>query len=220
MLQSELFELLERTADAAFCVDEQGAICSWNAAAEKAFRLFTLRGDWQIVFSTPTKPRSSWRPGLHPVSFPPSKRRQTAGQSPISTSKSPVHSGRRIRGDLSTLIFKDGRTHPGPIVQLARDITERKQKEELLHNMLQISKQIVALSDGNGINIRIPFQHSRNRNRAYAPVLRWKQILTQIAKSPGITLQTLRNHLHHINEKLETLNCLQAVMHAMDPRLI
>ena len=37
MLQSELFGLLERTADAAFCVDEQGVIRSWNAAAEKLF---------------------------------------------------------------------------------------------------------------------------------------------------------------------------------------
>src|SRR5678809_1440156 len=37
MLQSELLGLLEKTADAAFCVNEQGEICSWNAAAEKLF---------------------------------------------------------------------------------------------------------------------------------------------------------------------------------------
>src|SRR5438132_10224956 len=37
MLQSELLGLLEKTADAAFCVNEQGDICSWNTAAEKLF---------------------------------------------------------------------------------------------------------------------------------------------------------------------------------------
>jgi PAS domain-containing protein len=37
MLETELFALLERTADAAFCVTEQGEIQSWNKAAEKLF---------------------------------------------------------------------------------------------------------------------------------------------------------------------------------------
>ena len=37
MLQKELLEFLEETADAAFCVNQQGGICSWNAAAEKLF---------------------------------------------------------------------------------------------------------------------------------------------------------------------------------------
>jgi PAS domain S-box-containing protein len=37
MLEAELFALLERTSDAAFCVTEQGEIQSWNKAAEKLF---------------------------------------------------------------------------------------------------------------------------------------------------------------------------------------
>ena len=37
MLQNELLEVLEETADAALCVNQQGEICSWNAAAEKLF---------------------------------------------------------------------------------------------------------------------------------------------------------------------------------------
>ncbi len=37
MLESELFQLLEGTTDAAFAVAEQGEICSWNKAAEKLF---------------------------------------------------------------------------------------------------------------------------------------------------------------------------------------
>ncbi len=37
MRESELFELLEQTADAAFTVADSGEICSWNSAAEQLF---------------------------------------------------------------------------------------------------------------------------------------------------------------------------------------
>ena len=37
MLEGELFTLLEGTADAAFTVDQDGAIRSWNASAERLF---------------------------------------------------------------------------------------------------------------------------------------------------------------------------------------
>src|SRR3954464_5066368 len=37
MLESELFALLEKTADAAYTVTVDGEICSWNAAAERLF---------------------------------------------------------------------------------------------------------------------------------------------------------------------------------------
>ena len=37
MLEAELFALLERTADAAYTVTEDGEIRSWNGAAEELF---------------------------------------------------------------------------------------------------------------------------------------------------------------------------------------
>ena len=37
MLETELFAFLERTADAAFVVTEQGEICSWNKSAQRLF---------------------------------------------------------------------------------------------------------------------------------------------------------------------------------------
>jgi DNA-binding CsgD family transcriptional regulator len=43
---------------------------------------------------------------------------------------------------------------------------------------------------------------------------------SEIARELGITLPTLRNHLHSINEKLRTHNRLEAVMHAMQRGLI
>ncbi len=37
MLENELLELLEHTADAAYTVTEAGEICAWNGAAEGLF---------------------------------------------------------------------------------------------------------------------------------------------------------------------------------------
>ena len=37
MLETELFALLEHTADAAYTVTDVGEICSWNGAAERRF---------------------------------------------------------------------------------------------------------------------------------------------------------------------------------------
>ena len=42
----------------------------------------------------------------------------------------------------------------------------------------------------------------------------------EIARDLGISLQTLRNHLHRINQKLGTHNRLEAVMQAMQSGLI
>jgi DNA-binding CsgD family transcriptional regulator len=42
----------------------------------------------------------------------------------------------------------------------------------------------------------------------------------QVAKELGITLPTLRNHLHSVNQKLRTHNRLEAVLHAMKRGLI
>ena len=37
MLEQELFDFIKAAADAAFSVNEQGEILSWNAAAERLF---------------------------------------------------------------------------------------------------------------------------------------------------------------------------------------
>src|SRR5688572_12177193 len=37
MLETEMFALLEQTADAAYSVTEHGEVCSWNKAAEELF---------------------------------------------------------------------------------------------------------------------------------------------------------------------------------------
>jgi DNA-binding CsgD family transcriptional regulator len=42
----------------------------------------------------------------------------------------------------------------------------------------------------------------------------------EVASTLSISPQTLRNHLHHINQKLRTHNRLEAVMNAIQRKLI
>jgi PAS domain S-box-containing protein len=226
MLQSELLEFLEQTADAAFCVTGQGEICSWSAAAEKLFGYSSSEAIGKSCNRLLQGRGSLGAKGCNPEFYA----RQVADGATVPNFdlEVRVRSGRRIWVDLSTLLFKDGRTHPRLVVHLARDITKRKQEEQLLHSMLQISKQIVAMSggngngngNGNGAGHLVPVSRLSEQEQSILRRFSDGKNSSEIARALGITLQTLRNHLHHVNEKLGTHNRLQAVMHAMHRRLI
>ncbi len=128
--------------------------------------------------------------------------------------------GRKMWLDISTLIFNHGRTHPRLVVHLARDITKRKEQEELLHNLLEVSKQIVVMSDGNGAARPAPVSPLSEQEQRILRLFSEGKNSAEIAQRLGISLQTLRNHLHHANEKLGTRNRLEAVTHAMHRNLI
>jgi len=227
MLQCELLEFLEQTADAAFCVTGQGEICSWSAAAEKLFGYSSSEAIGKSCYRLLQGRGSLGAKGCTPEFYA----RQVAVDGDIVPNvdlEVRIRSGRRIWVNLSTLIFKDGRTHPRLVVHLARDITKRKQEEQLLHGMLQISKQIVAMSggngngngNGNGMGHLVPVSCLSEQEQCILRRFSDGKNSSEIARSLGITLQTLRNHLHHVNEKLGTHNRLQAVMHAMHRKLI
>jgi PAS domain S-box-containing protein len=219
MLQSELLEFLEETADAAFCVNQQGEIRSWNAAAEKLFGYSaseavgkSCHGLLQCCGSLGTK--------LCTREF--YARQATAEHCKIPNFdvKVKVRSGRQIWVDLSTMIFKDGRTHPCLVVHLSRNITERKHNELLLHKLLGLAKQVVAATDGNGIGRPGPVFPLSTQEQSVLRLFSDGKNSAEIARELGISLQTLRNHLHHANDKLGTHSRLQAVMHAMHRKLI
>jgi DNA-binding CsgD family transcriptional regulator len=131
-----------------------------------------------------------------------------------------ARSGDKMWLDLSALIFNHGRTHPRLVVHLARDITKRKQQEDLLHNLLQLSKEIIAMSDSNGAARPAPVSPLSEQEQRILRLFSEGKNSAEIARKLGITLQTLRNHLHHANEKLGTRNRLEAVTHAMHRNFI
>lgn len=206
MLEGELFALLEGTADAAFTVDDQGAIRSWNSSAEKLFGYSS-----EEVLRKRCHEVLKGRCGQAPVCA------VDGCGVPAFDLEVQVASG-RMWVNISTLVYHDPRQHRRLVVHLARDITERKRGEELVRKVLDLSRQLTAVTDGAGRPApaaplseqerRILRSFSKGGNSA------------EIARELGISLQTLRNHLHRINHKLGTRNRLEAVMTAIEKSLI
>lgn len=219
MLQLELLEFLEETADAAFCVNAQGEICFWNASAKDLLGYAVSEAVGKNVHAL-LRCRGALGAKICTRDFYSRQANAEHCKVPNFDVEVRARSGRKVWLDLSTLIFNHGRTHPRLVVHLARDITKRKQQEELLYNMLQISKRIVAMSEGNGAARPAPVSPLSEQEQRILRLFSEGKNSAEIAQKLGISLQTLRNHLHHANEKLGTCNRLEAVTHAMHRNLI
>jgi PAS domain S-box-containing protein len=217
MLEIELFNLLEGTSDAAFAVTDQGEICSWNKAAEKLFG-YTAK-------EAINKTCGSLLQGLGPLgnemcgeNCSICHRAEKHLEIPNFDLQVKIRSGRRLWVSVSILVYENPRNHRRLIVHLAHDITEGKKNEVLLHKMIDVSRQLsniqevalnpVPITPLSEQEIEILRMFSTGKNAA------------EIARRLKITLQTLRNHLHHINQKLHTHNRLEAVTHAMQRKLL
>jgi len=217
MLEVELFSLLEGTADAAFAVSDQGEICSWNKAAEKLFGYGAAEAVGNTCHNL-LKGRGSAGaefPGTCCRMMSSAARRSEIPNFELQVK---VRSGRRVWVNVSTLVFENSRSHRRLIVRLAHDITQDKKNEELLQKMMDVSRQ---LSKIPAVALRPePITPLSEQEREILRSFSMGKNSAEIARRLRITLQTLRNHLHHINQKLHTHNRLEAVTHAMQRKLL
>jgi len=213
MLETELFALLEQTADAAYTVTEGGEICSWNTAAEQLFgypAADVLRRNIDEVFEA----RDAL--GTEALAGGPdaATRRWDRESGGIANFDLEVRtrSRDRIWVNVSTIVFDNRRTGRRLLVRLARDITRRRKKEEMSSRMLELARQLVSLTDDAADHT--PVEPLSEQERRILKLFADGSNPATIARTLGISGQTLRNHLHHINRKLRTHNRLEAVTHA------
>jgi PAS domain S-box-containing protein len=217
MLDRELFELLDHTDDAAFALSDSGEICAWNASAETlfgfareevigrtCFDLLQGRGPLRALICTDY---------CH-------VRDCAAHQRPIPDFDLEVktRAGGRTWVNVSTVVHADRQTGRRLIVHLARDIGPRKRTEALVQRVLRLSRQIAGTPDAaERPSPTIPLSEQEQR-----VLQRFSEGLSaaDIERDLHISPQTLRNHLHHINQKLGTHTRLEAVIHAIRRQLI
>ena len=217
MLEQELFNLLEGTSDAAFAVTDQGEICSWNKAAEKLFGYSPSEALDKTCYDI-----LQGRGALGT---------QVCGEScsvrdcvakhldiPAFDLQVKVRSGRRLWVSVSTLVYESSRNQRRLIVHFAHDITERKKNEELLRKMVDISRQLASAQEV--VARPAPIIPLSDHEKEILRLFSLGKNSAAIARKLQITPQTLRNHLHHINQKLHTHNRLEAVTHAAQRKLL
>jgi PAS domain S-box-containing protein len=217
VLERELFELLEGTSDAAFAISDQKEICSWNRDAEK---LFGYSASEALNKTLPSLLQGRGPLGNEMYGEDCSLRHRAEKHLEIPNLDLEVktRSGLRIWVNVSTLVYENPRNHRRLIVHLAHDITDRKKNEELLHKMMDLSRQLSNLQEAA---LRtVPINPLSEQEKEILRSFSMGKNSAEIARARKITLQTLRNHLHHINQKLHTHNRLEAVTHAMQRKLL
>lgn len=219
MLESELYALLEHTADAAYTVTDTGEICSWNRAAE---RLLGYKADDvlhrdidDVLDARDTLGTSALAGGSDAMTR---TWDEDLGGIPNFDLQVKTRSDGRIWVNVSTIVFDNARTGRRLFVRLARDISKLYRNEELLHRALEGARQLVSLAE-SGVD-HAPVAPLSEQERRILTLFAAGGDPATIARTLDISAQTLRNHLHHINRKLRTHTRLEAVTHAQRRGLI
>ncbi|HEY9791149.1 MAG TPA: PAS domain S-box protein [Candidatus Obscuribacterales bacterium] len=217
MLESELFALLEHTSDAAFVLSNEGSIQYWNKAAERLLGYSSKEAlhktCYEVLQGTGPLGTQVCHDGCTVM--------DCAGKQtdiPNFDMSVRTRSGQRIWINMSTLVFDNQRTGQRSLIHLAHDITEQKTTEQLVRKVVDLSQQLGDI--GASVGRPTPISPLSDQEKHILRLFAEGKDSPDVAKALGITLQTLRNHLHHINQKLRTHNRLEAVMNALQRKLI
>lgn len=217
MLEAELFTFLENAPDGIFAAREDGEICFWNRAAHDLFGFSEeealgrtccslLHGVGALGTQVCREHCAELQDTLKPKSMPNYDLNVT------------TRGGERIWVNISTVAYVNRRNQRTLLVHMARDISAQKKREDLFRKLTAVSREVCAIEEAPGKAAPVTPLSSQELDilRKFAS----GEDAPRISRSLGISPQTLRNHLHHINQKLRTHNRLEAVTHALQRRLI
>lgn len=217
MLERELFTLLESTADAAFTVDDRGLVRSWNRAAEKLFG--------HDATSVVDKPCADLFHGRDAFGTPVCSEHCNVIECALQHRDTPnydieveTQSGDKVWVNVSILVFHDERAQRTLVVHLARDIGARKEQERLAQQLVQVARKLSSVS--GDADAAAPVSPLTRQEQRVLRMLAAGKSPERVAQELKISSRTLRNHIHHVNQKLQTRNRLEAVMQASRRKLI
>ena len=120
--------------------------------------------------------------------------------------------------DRPLVVFEPLRASPALIVHLAHDITASRQRRALFDRLRETAREITQLVDNEHHLVPVPLLTQQEQR--VLGLFAQGRTPAQVAKELGISSQTLRNHLYHVNRKLGTHTRLEAVIHAVRRGLI
>jgi len=210
MLEWELANLLEGTSDAAFTVDLEGEIRTWNKAAERLFgyQAATAVGkSCSSLIGGQTENIQVCCEGCTVLECVRSGKNVANYDMRVRSA-----SGRPFWVNVSILVVSNARTDRRLTVHFMRDIEMRKTSEKLTRRVLAIAKTIVNSSDDTS-NLP-PVAALTQQEVRILNLIASGRSTKHLADELQISARTLRNHVHHINQKLHTRNRLEAVCEA------
>ncbi|MFZ0595064.1 MAG: PAS domain S-box protein [Bryobacteraceae bacterium] len=218
MFAGDLFKLLEGTDDGAFVVTEESEIRSWNAGAQKLFGYAPGEVVGKACYEA-LKSTGALGAPICVGRFSVQHCALNGIEIPNFDLEVTTRPGRRIWVSVSTMVFYDTRLHNHLIVHLAHDISKQKETEDMLSRILNVSKKMLLLAGGRKSELA-PITPLSEQELRILRLFAQPKNSRQVAKELQITLPTLRNQLHMINQKLRTHSRLEAVVHALKRGLI
>lgn len=219
MLESELFELLEHTADAAYTVTTDGEICSWNRAAELLLGYSASEVLNRNIDDVLKARDAMGTPALAGGSEATARNwSESSGGVKNFDLEVQTHAAERLWVNVSTIVFNNQRTGRQLFVRLMHDDDLRRRNEFLVQRMVEAARELVLRFED--ASSHAPINPLSDQERRILTLFAEGSDPSAIATELNISAQTLRNHLHHINRKLRTHNRLEAVTHARRRGLI
>ena len=206
--------LIERTPDPAFVLTAYGEVHAWNGAIEELTGIpaADALGHSFAALLDPHGPLG------RPVDMDYCERAVHDGGVQSFDMQLRTPDGRQLWLNFSVLVLEPTRASPALVLHLAHDITASRLRRATYEQLVQAARDVVRLADDEPHLVPAsPLTDQEQRIlRAFGEGL----APTQVGRSLGISTQTLRNHLHHVNQKLGTHNRLEAVTHAQRRRFI
>jgi PAS domain S-box-containing protein len=215
MRDPALFRLLDRTGDAAFAVDQEGVIQSWNSAAE---RLFGHAAADIVGHPCAEVLRGTDAVGAAVCSADCDVRDCVLHGSCIADFDMAVRRGNEtVWVNVSTLVWEDGRTGRSLIVHLARDTSVAKAREALIQSAASLGHALIELA---APRTDPPIGALTRQQTRVLRLLAEGRSTAEIAAHLHISPRTLRTHIHHINRRLHARGRLEAVIYGIRRGLI
>jgi transcriptional regulator with PAS, ATPase and Fis domain len=190
MLETELFGVLENTADAVFAVRGAGEICFWNQAAEA---LFGYRAREAVGRTCSDVLHGIGALGTHvcPAGCAALQCAKPSTPLPNFDLNVTTRSEERIWVNLSSIYYLNRRTGKPLLIHLVRDINAQKRREEVFGRMISISKEVANLEDF--VTGASPVAPLSSQELEILKMFAAGLTAPRIAKALGISPQTLRN---------------------------
>jgi PAS domain S-box-containing protein len=210
----DIRRLLQRSRDAGFALNARGEVWAWNAAAEA----LTGRSAAEMLDQSFAAKLGAHGSLGKPLDAEYCECAIRDGGVPNFDFEFRSALGEVRWLNVSVLVFDSPRNGPALVVHLAHEITATRRQHARYEQIIAAARQIIESAKEE--YHFLPVSPLTEREQAILRLLGEGRAAAQVAGSLGISAQTLRNHLRHVNQKLGTHNRLEAVIHAARRGLI
>ncbi len=216
-----LLQMLAKSGDGAFIINQKQRIIFWNEAAQKLLGFTPAevigRTCYEFLRGCDDKGRPVCGQGCPVVTLAVNNQAVTNYDVAMHTK-----TGVPLWVNVSILTSSFNEAAEPIVIHLFRDVTTRKQNEQFIHHFLNAAKQLQeAAAAIPPLTLIEPFAEAlTEREHEVLGLLAQGLNTHQIANTLSISSATVRNHVQNILTKLQVHSRLEAVAYALEHGLL